>query len=70
MTVLEDIVRAFSNPEIYPEPTAKVDVAQTQMSLVFLTDKIVYKMVFFSPGRVKPRLSRVLINPIFSGVRV
>jgi len=44
MTVLEDIVCAFSNREIYPDPTAKVDIAQTQMSLVFLTDQFVYKI--------------------------
>jgi len=44
MTVLENIVRALSNPQTYPELTAKVELAQTQMSLVFLTDKFVYKI--------------------------
>ncbi len=44
MTALEDIVRAFSNPQIYPEKTTRIDLVQTQMSLVFLTDKFVYKI--------------------------
>ncbi len=44
MTVLEDIVRALANPQIYPEPTSKTELVQTQMSLVFLTDEFVYKI--------------------------
>jgi len=44
LTRLEEIARALGNPKVYPEPTARVDVSQTQMSLVFLTDKFVYKI--------------------------
>jgi aminoglycoside phosphotransferase family enzyme len=44
MTSLADIIEEFSSPTAYPEPTKKVDVVQTQMSVVFLTDKYVYKI--------------------------
>jgi aminoglycoside phosphotransferase family enzyme len=44
MMVLSDIVKILSNPAAYPEPTKKVEIAQTQMSVVFLTDKFVYKI--------------------------
>jgi hypothetical protein len=44
MTGLADIVKALSNPRVYPEPTTKVEITQTQMSVVFLTDSCVYKI--------------------------
>lgn len=44
MTPLADIVKTLSNPATYPEPTKKVEIAQTQMSVVFLIDKFVYKI--------------------------
>jgi aminoglycoside phosphotransferase family enzyme len=44
MTALSDIVKTLSSPTAYPEPTKKVEIAQTQMSVVFLTDKFVYKI--------------------------
>jgi uncharacterized protein len=44
MTALSDIVAVLSNPDVYPEPTKKVGIVQTQMSVVFLTDKFVYKI--------------------------
>lgn len=44
MTALADIIKALSVPAAYPEPTSKVETAQTQMSVVFLTDVFVYKV--------------------------
>jgi hypothetical protein len=44
MTTLNDIIRVFSDPAVYPESTRAVEIAQTQMSVVFLTDKYVYKI--------------------------
>ncbi len=44
MTKLPIMVQALLKPEIYPEPTKRVELEQTQMSFVFLTDNYVYKM--------------------------
>lgn len=44
MISLADIVKKLSGPDIYPEPTRSVATAQTQMSVVFLTDDYVYKV--------------------------
>jgi aminoglycoside phosphotransferase family enzyme len=44
MTAISDIVAVLSNPDVYPETTRKVQVAQTQMSVVFLIDTFVYKI--------------------------
>lgn len=44
MTSLADIVEVLSLPVAYPEPTNKVEIAQTQMSVVFLSDRYVYKI--------------------------
>lgn len=44
MTTLADIIEVLSQPAAYPELTKKVLVVQTQMSVVFLTDKFVYKI--------------------------
>jgi aminoglycoside phosphotransferase family enzyme/gluconate kinase len=38
------LIRSFSNPEFYPYKPSKVDFTQTQMSLIFLTGKYVYKL--------------------------
>ncbi|MDP2917550.1 MAG: hypothetical protein Q8O16_06445 [Dehalococcoidia bacterium] len=43
-TRLPDMVQAMLDPEIYPDRTSKVELAQTQMSFVFLTDNYVYKV--------------------------
>ena len=44
MSDLADIIEALSEPRVYPEPTTRVEVTQTQMSVVFLTDAFVYKV--------------------------
>jgi aminoglycoside phosphotransferase family enzyme len=44
MTSLPEIVAYMSNRTSYSEPTNKVETVQTQMSIVFLTDKYVYKI--------------------------
>jgi aminoglycoside phosphotransferase family enzyme len=44
MTLLSNIVKVLSDAAVYPEPTKRVEVAQTQMSIVFLTDDYVYKV--------------------------
>jgi aminoglycoside phosphotransferase family enzyme len=38
------LVEIMLNPETYPEPTGKIDLIQTHISFVFLTDKYVYKI--------------------------
>lgn len=38
------VIDSLSLPEAYPEPTTHIDVTQTQMSIVFLTDKYAYKI--------------------------
>ncbi len=38
------IVEAMLNPQTYPESTAKIDLIQTHISFVFLTDNYVYKI--------------------------
>jgi uncharacterized protein len=38
------IVDAMLNPQTYPEPTGKIDLIQTHISYVFLTEKYVYKV--------------------------
>jgi len=44
MTSLAEIVRALSDPRLYPDATSRVEVVQTQMSVVFLADDFVYKL--------------------------
>ncbi len=41
---LPDMVQALLKPEVYPEPTDVVELEQTQMSFVFLTDNYAYKV--------------------------
>jgi Uncharacterized protein conserved in bacteria len=38
------IVDAMQNPQTYPEPTGKIELIQTHISFVFLTEKYVYKI--------------------------
>ncbi len=40
---LPEMVQALLDPGVYPEATQQVELAQTQMSFVFLTDDYVYK---------------------------
>jgi len=42
--MLPELVKALLEPEAYPEATGKIELAQTQMSFVFLTDQFVYKV--------------------------
>jgi len=41
---LPGMVQALLKPEVYPEPTDVVELEQTQMSFVFLTDNYAYKV--------------------------
>jgi aminoglycoside phosphotransferase family enzyme len=43
MNQLPETAQALLKTEIYPEPTTNVQMVQTQMSFVFITDKYVYK---------------------------
>jgi aminoglycoside phosphotransferase family enzyme len=36
--------QALSDPAIYPDPTTKVEMRETHISLVFLTDRYAYKI--------------------------
>jgi len=42
--MLPELVKALLKPEAYPEATGKVELVQTQMSFVFLTEEFVYKV--------------------------
>jgi aminoglycoside phosphotransferase family enzyme/predicted kinase len=42
--MLPELVKALLKPEAYPEATGKIELVQTQMSFVFLTDQFVYKV--------------------------
>ena len=44
MSELPELVQALLTPGAYPEPTQQVELVQTQMSFVFLTDDYVYKV--------------------------
>ena len=44
MVELSYLVEALSDPRAYPDSPARVEMAQTQMSLVFMTDEYVYKL--------------------------
>ena len=41
---LSSLIQAMLRPQTYPHPVAKVELAQTQMSLVFLTGQYAYKV--------------------------
>jgi len=42
--MLPEMVRALLKPEAYPQAPGKIELVQTQMSFVFLTDDYVYKV--------------------------
>jgi aminoglycoside phosphotransferase family enzyme/predicted kinase len=42
--MLPELVKALLEPKAYPEATGKIELMQTQMSFVFLTDQFVYKL--------------------------
>jgi len=44
MPQLPELVQALLNPKAYPETPQQVELVQTQMSFVFLTDDYVYKV--------------------------
>jgi uncharacterized protein len=44
MPAQNPIVEAMLNPQTYPEPTSKIELIQTHISFVFLTEKYVYKI--------------------------
>ncbi|MFC2008230.1 AAA family ATPase [Chloroflexota bacterium] len=44
MPQLPEMVQALLDPKTYPEATQQVELVQTQMSFVFLTDDYVYKV--------------------------
>jgi aminoglycoside phosphotransferase family enzyme/predicted kinase len=44
MVKLPDMVQALLEPEAYPEATKNIELIQTQMSFVFLTDNFAYKV--------------------------
>ena len=44
MPHLPELVKALLEPRAYPEATGQVELVQTQMSFVFLTDSYVYKV--------------------------
>jgi aminoglycoside phosphotransferase family enzyme/predicted kinase len=42
--MLPELVKALLEPKAYPEATGEIELMQTQMSFVFLTDQFVYKV--------------------------
>jgi aminoglycoside phosphotransferase family enzyme len=44
MSELPELIKALLDPEAYPEPQLKVELAQTQISYVFLAGDYVYKI--------------------------
>ncbi|UCG10438.1 MAG: AAA family ATPase [Dehalococcoidia bacterium] len=44
MSPLPELVQALLNPKAYPEIPQQIELVQTQMSFVFLTDSLVYKV--------------------------
>jgi aminoglycoside phosphotransferase family enzyme/predicted kinase len=42
--MLPELIKALLEPKAYPETTKKIELMQTQMSFVFLTDQFVYKV--------------------------
>jgi len=44
MSPLPQLVQALLDPKAYPEIPPKIELVQTQMSFVFLTDNFVYKV--------------------------
>ena len=44
MSELPETVKALLDPKAYPDSHSKIDMVQTQMSFIFLTDDLVYKV--------------------------
>ena len=44
MSQLPELVQALLDPAAYPDPPQSVELMQTQMSFVFLTEDYVYKV--------------------------
>src|SRR5271156_6033328 len=44
MMDLGRLIKHLSDPRVYPAPTAKVEIHQTHISVVFVTDTIAYKI--------------------------
>ena len=44
MAELPELIQALLDPQAYPAPPHKIELAQTQMSFVFLADDYVYKI--------------------------
>ncbi|MDD4858792.1 MAG: AAA family ATPase [Dehalococcoidales bacterium] len=44
MAELPELIQALLNPNLYPEPAARVELMQTQMSFVLITGDYVYKI--------------------------
>jgi len=44
MSQLPELVQVLLNPKAYPEPTQRIELVQTQMSFVLLTNDYVYKV--------------------------
>ena len=44
MPELPELIQALQHPRAYPEPPHRIELVQTQISYVFLTDDLVYKI--------------------------
>lgn len=44
MSRLPKLIQALLDPKVYPEPPERVELAQTQISYVFLAGEYVYKI--------------------------
>ena len=44
MSQLPEIAQALLDPKAYPDKPQRIELMQTQMSFVFLTDEYVYKV--------------------------
>ncbi len=44
MSEFPELIQALHSPDAYPEPPGKIELAQTQISYVFITDDLVYKI--------------------------
>ena len=44
MPQISELMQALQDPRAYPEQPAKVEIMQTQMSVVFIAGSLVYKV--------------------------
>src|SRR5512133_118499 len=42
--MIRSILKSLQKPNAYPEPTTKVELVQTHVSWIFLTDRYAYKI--------------------------